>query len=99
MSPKLDEPRRGEPKRAEPRGPEGGPLEAAVRGSVLSGLGRPPGPHRVQVRRVWGDRYRVNVLVGRDAASTTIAHSYFLVVDEAGNIETTSPAIRRQYDP
>jgi hypothetical protein len=52
----------------------------------------------VQVRRLWGDRYRVNVLVGRDATSTTIAHSFFVVVDEAGNIDTTSPEIRRQYD-
>jgi hypothetical protein len=72
---------------------------AAIGGHVLAALGRPDGLFCVQVRRLWGDRYRVNVLVGRDATSTTIAHSYFVVVDEAGNIDTTSPAIRRQYDP
>ena len=98
MSPKLDEPRRGEPKRAEPRGPEGGPLEAAVRGSVMAELGRPPGPHRVQVRRVWGDRYRVNVLVG-DAASLRVAHSFFLRADGDGRVIESSPAIARLYPP
>ncbi|HTK75417.1 MAG TPA: hypothetical protein VL371_09180 [Gemmataceae bacterium] len=73
-------------------------LSAAIGGHVLGVLGRPDDLFRVQVRRLWDDRYRVNVLVGPDAASTTIAHSYFLLVDEAGHVHTTSPAIRRQYD-
>lgn len=77
---------------------EGNRLTAAIGGHVLGALGRPGGLFGVQVRRLWGDRYRVNVLVGPDAASTTVAHSYFLVLDEAGNVHTTSPAIRRQYD-
>jgi hypothetical protein len=97
MSPKLEEPRSGEPKRAGPTGPEGGPLEAAVRGSVLSGLGSPPGPHRVQVRRVWGVCYRVNVLVGDDAASLKVAHSFCLRADGDGRVLTSSPAITRAY--
>ena len=84
---------------ADPEADERNRLNAAIGGHVLGALGKPGGLFGVQVRRLWGDRYRVNVLVGRDVASTTIAHSYFLVVDEAGNIETTSPAIRRQYDP
>jgi hypothetical protein len=99
MPPKLQEPRSGEPKRAEPTGPEGGPLEDAVRGSVMSELGSPPGPHRVQVRRVWGDRYRVNVLVGDDAASLKVAHSFFLHADGDGRVLESSPAIARLYPP
>jgi hypothetical protein len=83
---------------ADPEADERNRRSAAIGGHVLGALGRPDGLFGVQVRRLWGDRYRVNVLVGRDAASTTIAHSYFLVVDEAGNIDTTSPVIRRQYD-
>jgi hypothetical protein len=92
MPPKLQEPRR-----AEPREPEGGPLEAAVRGSVMSELGRPPGLHRVQVRRVWGDRYRVNVFVGDGAASVKVAHSFFLQAGGDGRALESSPPIARLY--
>jgi hypothetical protein len=99
MSPKLEEQRSGEPKRAAPKEPEGGPLEAAVRGSVLSELGSPPGLHRVQVRRVWGDSYRVNVFVGDDAASFKVAHSFFLQADGDGRVIESSPAIARLYSP
>jgi hypothetical protein len=74
-------------------------IRAAIGGHVLGALGRPGDLFDVQVRRLWGDSYRVNVLVGANAASTTVAHSYFLVLDEAGNVHTTSPAIRRLYEP
>src|SRR5688572_7534893 len=99
MSPKLEEPRSGEPKRAGPREPEGRPLEAVVRGRVMSELGSPPGMHRVQVRRVWGDSYRVNVFVGDDAASFKVAHSFFLQADGDGRVLTSTPAIARLYPP
>jgi hypothetical protein len=46
---------------------------------------------------LWEDHYRVNVLVGFDAASTRVAHSYFLVVDSAGKVLTTTPTLRRHY--
>ena len=74
-------------------------VRAALGGHVLDVLGRPGNLFGVQVRRLWGDHYRVNVLIGPDAASTTVAHSYFLVLDGAGNVSTSSPAIRRHYDP
>jgi hypothetical protein len=51
----------------------------------------------VQIRRLWEDCYRVNVLTGRDATSVKFAHSYFLVVDAAGAIVTSTPTITRQY--
>jgi hypothetical protein len=76
---------------------EGGLLETVVRNNVLSALGRPAGNHRVQVRLVWGNNYRVNVFVGADIASFTIAHSYFLLADKDGKILTCSPPIARTY--
>ena len=51
----------------------------------------------VQVRRLWGDRYRVNVLVGDAAATARVAHSYFLAADGSGNIKSSDPAIGRRY--
>jgi len=76
---------------------EGGLLEAIVRENVLSALGRPVENHRVQVKSVWGDTYRVNVFVGPDVASFTIAHSYFLRADGNGKILTCCPPIARTY--
>jgi hypothetical protein len=76
---------------------ESGLLEAVVRDNVLSALGRPVGNHRVQVKNVWGDNYRVNVFVGPDVASFTIAHTYFLRADGNGKILTCSPPIARTY--
>ncbi len=72
-------------------------LAAAIGGQVMRALGRPADPFRVQVRRLWEDRYRVNVLVGGDATSTTVAHSYFLVADGDGAITAATPAITRRY--
>ena len=77
--------------------PEGDGREAAVRAGVLAALGRPGGLSRVAVRRVWGDRYRVNVYVGADAASLVVAHSFFVAADAAGAILSSSPPIHRAY--
>jgi len=72
-------------------------LTALIGRHVILALGHPGDPHRVQVRRLWENRYRVNVLVGADVTNTRVAHSYFLVADGDGNISTTIPAITRQY--
>jgi hypothetical protein len=74
-----------------------GLLEAVVGDNVLSALGRPAGLYRVQVTRVWGDNYRVNVFVGPDAASFTVAHSYFLSADGDGKILACCPPIASAY--
>ena len=71
--------------------------DAAISGHVLHALGQPGDLCRVQVRRLWEGRYRVNVLVGVDVASARVAHSYFLVADGDGNIVTSTPEIKRQY--
>jgi hypothetical protein len=75
------------------------PPVAAVRENVLRMLGRPANLFRVEVRRLWADHYRVNVLVGADASALTIAHSYFVVADEFGAVTASEPALARRYEP
>ena len=64
---------------------------------VMHTLGQPGHLHGVQVRHLWEDHYRVNILVGLDAASVKVAHSYFLVADGQGNILGSTPEITRRY--
>lgn len=64
---------------------------------VLHTLGRPPGLFRVQVRPLWDNFYRVNVLVGADATCVRVAHSYFLGADGDGKITAPMPDLTRQY--
>jgi hypothetical protein len=70
---------------------------AVIRGQVIRTLGTPGDLHDVQVRHLWDDNYRVNILVGEDAASTRVAHSYFLLADADGKIVTCTPALTKQY--
>jgi hypothetical protein len=70
---------------------------AAIGGHVMRALGQPGALHGVQVRQLWEGHYRVNVLVGADASSVRVAHSYFLVTDGDGNVLVSTPSITRQY--
>jgi hypothetical protein len=70
---------------------------AAIAGRVLRALGLAEPPSRVEVRPLWDGHYRVNVLVGEDAASVRIAHSFFVVTDGDGAILTSTPQITRQH--
>lgn len=72
-------------------------LNAVIGKQVMHTLGQPRDLHRVQVRPLWEDHYRVNILVGTDAASAKVAHSYFLVADSAGNIMASTPQLARRY--
>jgi hypothetical protein len=74
-------------------------LQAAISNQVLSTLGRPTDLREVQVRQVWKDHYRVNVLVGADAASVRVAHSYFVQTDGDGNVLAVTPKITQKYQP
>jgi len=76
---------------------EGQQRDALIGKNVLRALGQPTNLHMVQVRRLWEDQYRVNILVGVDAASSKVAHSYFLVVGTDGSITTSTPAITKLY--
>jgi hypothetical protein len=64
---------------------------------VIQALGPPEGLHRVQIRPLWGQYFRVNVLVGPDAVSAKVVHSYFLAADSLGKILTSTPVIVRHY--
>ena len=70
---------------------------AVIRGQVIRTLGTPVSLHDVQVRQLWGDNYRVNILVGEEAASLRVAHSFFLVVDGKGQILACTPELTRRY--
>jgi hypothetical protein len=88
---RLEEQQEGEEKRQrEQRG-------ARIGKRVLDTLGQPGDLYRVQVRPLWGDCYRVNVLVGADATSTRVAHSYFVQVDGGGNVVAATPPITKRY--
>jgi hypothetical protein len=72
-------------------------LHGTIGQHVLHVLGKPPGLHRLQIRHLWADRYRVNVLIGADPTCATVGHSYFLVADGDGNVVTSNPAITKRY--
>jgi len=64
---------------------------------VVQSLGSPTDLRNVQVRPLGGDRYRVNVVVGKDFNSARIVDSFFLTADDEGKILTSSPEIARMY--
>jgi hypothetical protein len=72
-------------------------LNALIAEQVVHILGKPQDLHQVQVRKLWGNYFRVNVLIGLDAASVRVANSYFLKADGEGNIVESTPTITRQY--
>jgi len=72
-------------------------FEAILREQVMHVLGEPDGLQKVQVRRLWKHHYRVNVLVGKDAACTRIADSFFVTASNDGNIIASCPKITKQY--
>jgi hypothetical protein len=72
-------------------------LNDVITKNVIDALGQPGNLFKVQVKRLWDDHYRVNVLVGPDAASVLLAHSYFLVADAGGRIVSSEPRIERRY--
>jgi hypothetical protein len=72
-------------------------LNAVIGKHVMLILGQPDNLQSVQVRPLWGDHYRVNVFVGVDATSARVAHSYFVVADDEGDVLKTTPVIQRRY--
>jgi hypothetical protein len=70
---------------------------ALIGKNVLFTLGQPDNFLRVQVKTLWDDFFRVNVLAGPDMTSAKVAHSYFLHTDGSGNILSSTPAIAKRY--
>lgn len=71
--------------------------EAMVRRGVLAVLGKPPGLYEVAVRPLWGNHFRVNVLIGPDSTAVRIAHSFFVEAGTAGDIVSATPRITKLY--
>jgi hypothetical protein len=71
-------------------------LTAVIRERLLLALGEPSELSRVQVKPLWGNRYRANVFVGTGFA-VRMAHSYFLAVGDEGEIVSASPPLKREY--
>jgi len=72
-------------------------LSDLIKEQVIQALGKPIDLRSVQVRKVWDDHYRVNVIVGESASSVSLAHSYFLVVDIDGRLIGSTPKITKLY--
>ena len=72
-------------------------LQSAILQQVIQQLGQPVGRSRVQIRKLWDDRYRVNIFTGPEVGADVIAHSFFLVTDDKGAIVAATPRITRQY--
>ncbi|HEV8070898.1 MAG TPA: hypothetical protein VGP76_24510 [Planctomycetaceae bacterium] len=70
-------------------------LQTLIEEQVFHRLGTPIGLRNVQVRRLWENRYRVNVLVGESAVSAKIANSYFVKADSDGNIVESNPEMTK----
>lgn len=73
------------------------PAEAVIAEGVLGRLGEPAGLHRVMVKPVYADKYRVNVYVRADATSYRVAHSYLVAAGPDGLLTASSPPISRMY--
>jgi hypothetical protein len=72
-------------------------LQAVILKQVIQQLGQPAGRFRVQIRKLWDDRYRVNIVEGPEVGADVIAHSFFLVTDNHGTIVAATPRITKQY--
>ena len=71
-------------------------LNESIEQQVLQALGKPSNLFKVQIRPVWDNHYRVNVLVGADAASARVANSYFLAVNAEGTLIASTPKLGRR---
>src|SRR4051794_34170817 len=61
-------------------------LSDLIREQVVHSVGSPIDLLAVHVRPLWAERYRVNILVGKNVTSGRIANSFFLVTDSDGAI-------------
>jgi hypothetical protein len=86
----LDGPRKGE----DLQGPE--KLKALIGSHVRRALGESGGKGRVEVRPLWDGHYRVNLVVGDGPGCGTIARSFVLRADGAGNDLESTPKLTRQ---
>lgn len=84
--------------RIDPDG-EDAPLPPArlIRQHILNTLGRQPYLYKVQVKRLWDNTYRVNVLVGAAVDVARCHHSYFVEANDDGAVLSSTPKLVRVY--
>jgi hypothetical protein len=68
-------------------------LKGVIRNRVLGTLGEPGRLGRVQVRPLWANYYRVNILMAQGFGCERAAASYFMETDGAGNLVKSTPAL------
>ena len=74
-------------------------MKELIRRQVVQKMGTPPELLGIYVRPLWGDRYRVNVVVGKEISSSKISRSYFVVADAEGAIVRSLPEIVQNEIP
>ena len=72
-------------------------MDSLIGDQIIHTLGKPSNLLKVQIKRLWENCYRVNVLIGKDASCPTIANSYFVESDSEGKIVESNPKIVKQY--
>jgi hypothetical protein len=77
-------------------------LASVIGVSLLKRLGKPNNLHMMKVIHLWNNHYRVNVwvsILGNNSLhdQRRIEHSYFVSVDEHGEILDSKPEIKRIY--
>lgn len=72
-------------------------VSAKIRKQITDVMGDPHDLRRVQVRLLWDNHYRANVLVGDSPTCVEIRHSFFVTIDGEGTILASIPAMERLY--
>lgn len=72
-------------------------IDVLIGEQVIHALGKPTDLRDVQVRKLWDDHYRVNIVVGENAGCVRVVNSYFLATDSDGNLVQCTPKITKQY--
>lgn len=64
---------------------------------MIDALGVPDHFQRVEVRLLWDNRYRANILVGSRRLSVEIRHIFFVIINGEGIIQDSLPKMERLY--
>lgn len=72
-------------------------LNKLIGEQVIHVLGMPAMLFQVKVLPLWGEYYRINVLVGSDICSARVANSYFVKVDSDGRVIDSTPNMVKRY--
>ena len=68
-------------------------LRNVIAEQVIHRLSQPKNMLAIHIHKLWTDRYRANVFVGANFATSTLLRSFFLVTDGDGNITQSTPTI------